>query len=70
MLDSRLPSRMLSAFPPGVPVRRCGLAEAIAETVTFSPPTKVRRGLNANFLLFAATMRIIRQSSIWGLFPE
>lgn len=35
MLDSRLPSRMLSAFPPGVPVRRCGLAEAVAETKAF-----------------------------------
>ena len=39
MLDSRLPSRMLSAFPPGVPVRRCGLAEAIAETRAFLNPS-------------------------------
>lgn len=29
MLDSRLPSRLLGAFPPGVPVDRIGLAEAI-----------------------------------------
>ena len=35
MLDSRLPSRMLSAFPDGVTVQRCGLAEAIAETRSF-----------------------------------
>lgn len=35
MLDSRLPSRLLSAFPPGVEVRRLGLAEAIRITGEF-----------------------------------
>jgi len=35
VLDSRLPSRMLGAFPPGAEIRRCGLAEAIAETRRF-----------------------------------
>jgi ATP-dependent DNA helicase DinG len=35
MLDARLPSRLLSAFPLGVTVARVGLAEAVAETVAF-----------------------------------
>ena len=35
MLDSRLPSRLLAAFPPGVPVERFGLAEAVRETRAF-----------------------------------
>ena len=35
VLDSRLPSRMLSAFPPGVSVERIGLAEAIRTTADF-----------------------------------
>ena len=35
MLDSRLPTRLTDAFPPGVEVRRVGLAEAIAETRAF-----------------------------------
>ncbi len=30
MLDSRLPTRLLGAFPPGVGVERVGLAEAVA----------------------------------------
>jgi len=34
-LDSRLPTRLTSAFPPGVTVHRVGLAEAIAETRSF-----------------------------------
>jgi ATP-dependent DNA helicase DinG len=29
MLDSRLPSRLLGAFPAGVSIERVGLAEAI-----------------------------------------
>lgn len=29
LLDSRTPSRLLNAFPPGVSVERCGLAEAV-----------------------------------------
>ncbi len=35
MLDSRLPSRLAGAFPPGVAVMRLGLAEAIAEIRAF-----------------------------------
>ena len=35
LLDRRTPSRLLSAFPPGVVVRRVGLAEAVAETAGF-----------------------------------
>lgn len=35
MLDSGLPSRMLSAFPSGVEVMRCSLAEATATTRDF-----------------------------------
>ncbi len=35
LLDRRTPTRLLSAFPPGVEVRRVGLAEAVAETRTF-----------------------------------
>ena len=29
MMDSMLPSRLLTAFPAGVEVRKCGLAETI-----------------------------------------
>lgn len=35
MLDSRLPTRLTSAFPAGTPVIRCGLAEAIKQTKSF-----------------------------------
>ena len=35
LLDRRTPSRLLSAFPPGVDVRRVGLAEAVAATKAF-----------------------------------
>ncbi|NDG36622.1 MAG: hypothetical protein EBY34_02660, partial [Alphaproteobacteria bacterium] len=35
MLDSRLPTRMTTAFPPDVNVQRIGLAEAIAQTKDF-----------------------------------
>src|SRR5215468_812990 len=35
MLDSRLPSRLLGAFPPGVAIDRVGLAEAVAAVRTF-----------------------------------
>ena len=35
MLDSRMASRFLTAFPEGAPVRRMGLAQAIAETGAF-----------------------------------
>jgi ATP-dependent DNA helicase DinG len=30
-----MPSRLLSAFPEGVEARRCGLAEAVADTRAF-----------------------------------
>lgn len=35
MMDSRLPSRLLGAFPEGVEVHRLGLKDAIAETRAF-----------------------------------
>jgi ATP-dependent DNA helicase DinG len=35
LLDRRTPTRLLSAFPSGVHVRRVGLAEAVAETRAF-----------------------------------
>ena len=35
MLDSRLPTRMTSAFPPDVEIQRIGLAEAITQTRKF-----------------------------------
>ena len=35
MLDSRLPTRLTSAFPPGVRVERIGLAEAVSITGEF-----------------------------------
>ncbi len=35
MLDAMLPSRLLSAFPPDVEVKRVGLAEAVAATREF-----------------------------------
>lgn len=43
LLDPMMPSRLLGAFPEGVEVRRCGLAEAVAETQGFlSPEGSVR----------------------------
>ena len=38
MLDSRLPSRLLGAFPPGVSIERVGLAEAIDTVRGFLGP--------------------------------
>ncbi|MCA8906445.1 MAG: ATP-dependent DNA helicase [Rhodospirillaceae bacterium] len=35
LLDPMMPSRLLGAFPAGVEVVRCGLAEAVAETRAF-----------------------------------
>jgi ATP-dependent DNA helicase DinG len=35
LLDSMLPSRLATAFPPDVPIARVGLAEAIAATREF-----------------------------------
>jgi len=38
MLDSRLPSRLLSAFPAGVSVDRVGLKEAVEMVGAFLVP--------------------------------
>ena len=35
LLDPMMPTRLLGAFPEGVPITRCGLAEAVAETKVF-----------------------------------
>ena len=35
LLDSRMPSRLASAFPHGIEIQRIGLAEAVAETEMF-----------------------------------
>ncbi len=35
ILDSMVPTRLLGAFPPGVEITRCGLAEAVAGTRAF-----------------------------------
>jgi len=35
ILESATPSRLLTAFPPDAPIKRCGLAEAIAEVRAF-----------------------------------
>ncbi len=51
LLDGAMPSRLLTAFPPGTPIERLGLAEAITRTAAFlqqhprddetEPPTPV-----------------------------
>ncbi len=38
MLDSRLPTRLLGAFPPGVSIERVGLADAVAAVKAFLDP--------------------------------
>lgn len=43
MLDSRLPSRLLEAFPQDVEVRRVGLAEAVTQTREFLQTEKPDR---------------------------
>jgi ATP-dependent DNA helicase DinG len=35
LLDRQTPSRLLSAFPPGVQVRRAGLADVVSQTAAF-----------------------------------
>ncbi|MEP6146387.1 MAG: helicase C-terminal domain-containing protein, partial [Nisaea sp.] len=35
LLDPMMPTRLLGAFPDGVEVRRCGLAEVVGETRAF-----------------------------------
>ncbi|MEC8515026.1 MAG: helicase C-terminal domain-containing protein, partial [Pseudomonadota bacterium] len=39
MLDSRLPTRLTSAFPPGAPIERVSLADAIRLTGEFLKET-------------------------------
>ncbi len=39
ILESATPSRLLTAFPPDTPVKRCGLAEAIHDIRDFLGPT-------------------------------
>ena len=39
MLDSRLPTRLLGAFPPGVEIERVGLAEAVTKVRAFLDTT-------------------------------
>jgi ATP-dependent DNA helicase DinG len=41
LLDRRIPTRLLSAFPRGVAVQRVGLAEAVAGTAAFLGEAKV-----------------------------
>ena len=38
LLDRQAPTRLLSAFPPGVAVRRLGLAQAVSEIQDFLGP--------------------------------
>ncbi len=44
LLDRQAPSRLMSAFPSGVVVRRVGLAEAVAQTNAFLLPRAVPVG--------------------------
>ena len=46
LLDRRTPTRLLSAFPPGVEVRRVGLAEAVAETTAFLAPAEALKTIS------------------------
>jgi ATP-dependent DNA helicase DinG len=39
MLDPMLPSRLQTAFPPGVEVKKCGLSEAVKGLKTFMDDT-------------------------------
>jgi ATP-dependent DNA helicase DinG len=41
VLEGATPSRLLTAFPPGAPVKRCGLAEAIGDIRAFLGPEAV-----------------------------
>jgi ATP-dependent DNA helicase DinG len=44
ILEGATPSRLLSAFPPETPVKRCGLAEAIGDIRQFLGPEAVTQG--------------------------
>ena len=41
LLDKAMPSRLLTAFPPGVTVERLGLAEVVRRTAAFLVPPAV-----------------------------
>jgi len=41
ILEPATPSRLVSAFPPDAPVKRCGLAEAIGEIQGFLADSSV-----------------------------
>ena len=41
LLDSRMPSRLLGAFPDGVEIQRVGLKEAVEEVAAFLMPDEV-----------------------------
>jgi ATP-dependent DNA helicase DinG len=44
ILEGATPSRLLSAFPPETPVKRCGLAEAIGDIRQFLGHEAVTQG--------------------------
>ena len=48
VLDAQLPSRLLSAFPASVDVRRVGIAEAVAETRGFLQSMRAEAGNRQN----------------------
>lgn len=51
LLSGAMPSRLLTAFPPGTPVRRLGLAEAVAAVRSrLSSVTEVGHGATGNVL--------------------
>ena len=48
LLSSAVPSRLLTAFPPGTPIRRVTLDEAVASIKTgLSPATNLRQDVQA-----------------------
>jgi len=51
ILESATPSRLLTAFPPHAPVKRCGLAEAVAEIRAFLGEPETRTPLRKELSL-------------------
>jgi ATP-dependent DNA helicase DinG len=45
ILEGATPSRLLTAFPENVPIKRCGLAEAIGDIRAFLGQPNVTRAL-------------------------
>jgi ATP-dependent DNA helicase DinG len=43
ILEGATPSRLLTAFPPDAPVKRCGLREAIGDIAAFLTETAANR---------------------------